>query len=333
MMSYLNRRFVSISCLCLLLLPSWRPAQAQPGQQEIPISLGSTVYQRAKEELPEGLYGLYRIIDRIARANQYDNRSWLMEIVQKYNVNAFGDDSNLIPIYNGILDELASDSSALACVVAHEMGHHIKNHNSINETKKAELIAQLKVEAEKEVLGEKKTAAAEGIVFAVADFTANNVQQAFAGSMVGSGIEKQNSDRLAASQKRINEILAKKTQELEQRLAEEVEAQEIAADEIAYVASVKAGFEAEGCLRVLQLLAQNSGFEYDTNHPSIPKRIEALNAIMSQYPPQSLVEDGESQISASSPLVYNLSQDRTSLKINSGHGASLTDDIETRFGK
>ncbi len=332
-MSYLNKKLLSISCLCLLLFPSSLPAQAQPGQQGIPASLGSKVYQRAKEELPEDLYGLYRIIDRIARANQYDNRSWLMGVVQQYNVNAFGDESNLIPIYHGLFEQLTSDSSALACVIAHEMGHHIKNHNAINETKKAELIAQLKAEADKEVLGEQKTAATQAVVFAVGDLMANRVQPGIAGDMVGSAIEKQNRDRLAASQKRINEIVAKKTQELEQHLAEEVEAQEIAADEIAYVASVKAGFEAEGCLRVLQLLAQTPGFEYDTNHPSIPKRIEALNAMMSKYPPQSLAEDGESQISATAPLNYEISQDRTRLEIKSRHGASLANDIENRFGK
>ncbi len=165
-------------------------------------------------------------------------------------------------------------------------------------------------------------------MFAVGDVMANGAQTAFAGDMVGSAIEKQNRDRLAASQKRINEIVAKKTQELEQRLAKEVEAQEIA-----YVASVKAGFEPEGCLRVLQLLAKTPGFEYDTNHPSIPQRIEALNAIMSQYPPQSLVEDGETQISATAPLSYEISQDGTRLQIKSRRGVSLADDLETRFGK
>lgn len=220
------------------------------------------------------------------------------------------------------------------------MGHHIQRHSAINETRRAELLAQLKTEAQKEVLGEQKTAATEAIVFAVGDVMASGVQPVFAGDMVGSAIEKQNRDafgnlteRLAASQKRINEIIAKKTQELEQRLAEEAAAQEIAADEIAYVASVKAGFEPEGCLRALQVLAKTPGFEYDSNNPSIPKRIEALDAIMSKYPPQSLVEDGETQISATAPLSYEISQDGTKLQINSRRGVSLADDLETRFGK
>ena len=105
------------------------------------------------------------------------------------------------------------------------------------------------------------------------------------------------------------------------------------ADEIGYVASVKAGFEPEGCLRVMQVLSQLPGSETDTSHPAVPKRIEAIKALMIKYPPQTLVKDGEARISKTKPLTYDLSKDRASLRINSSRGGSQAEEIDRRFGQ
>ncbi|WP_026732036.1 hypothetical protein [Fischerella sp. PCC 9605] len=41
-------------------------------------------------------------------------------------------------------------------------------------------------------------------------------------------------------------------------------------------------------LQAMEVLARTSGAEFDTTHPAIPKRIEALKALTIKYPPQTL---------------------------------------------
>lgn len=328
-----NRTLLTTSSLCLLLLSATLPVQAKPAQQKKPAPTATTIYQQAKKELPEDFYTLYRVIDRIARANELDNRPWRVVAIPKYDVNAFATDVNLVAIFDGILDQLAGDSSALACVVAHEMGHHTKRHIAVGEAQKTELVAKIQEEATKEVLGERKVANQESTAATVGGVVLGNVIGGNFGGFVGSGLGNQGAQRQVESEQRINEIVDKKKKELEQRLAEQERQQEFEADEIGYINSVRAGFEPEGCLRVMQVLAQMPGSEFDTTHPAVPKRIEAIKALIIKYPPQTLTKEGEALISKTKPLTYNISKDKTSLRINSLRGGSQADDIERRFDK
>lgn len=327
-------KLLAVSSFCLLLLPNILPAQAKPAAQKKPAATATpTIYQRAKQELPSDFYALYRIIDRIARANGYDDSPWRIAVVPKYDINAFATDVNLVAIYDGILDQLAGDSSALACVVGHEMGHHVKRHIAVGQAKKAELIAQIRAEAEKEVLGEKRAATSEATATAVGGAVADNVIPGTVGNIVGGLLGNQSRNRVTKAQKRIDEIVAKKTKELELRLAEQSRTHEFEADEIGYIVAVRAGFEPEGCLRAMEVLARTPGAEFDTSHPAVPKRIDALKALTAKYPPQTLVKQGNAKISATQPLTYDLSKDKASLRINSRRGGSVVDDIDRRFGK
>lgn len=332
-MSHFRTRLAIISSLLALLLPSGLPVQAKPAQQERPASTTTTIYQRAKEELPPDLYALYRVIDRVARSNGLDSSPWRVGIGSQYEINAFATEVNLLALYNGLLDQLAGDSSALACVVSHEMGHHVKRHIAVGEAEKAALIAKIREETEQEVLAEREDAKTEATATSVGGAVLQRVVGGTIGNIGGNVLGNQSRRRLAQSQNRINEIVATKTKELEQRLAEQVRNQEFEADEAGYLYSVRAGFEAEGCLRAMQVLARTPGSEFDTDHPAVPKRIEALKALMAKYPPQTLAQEGQARISATKPLTYDLSKDGASLRINSRHGGSAAQDIDGRFGQ
>lgn len=319
--------------MCLFLLSATLPVLAKPATQKKPAPTSSSNYEQARKQLPEDFYALYRVIDRIARANELDNRPWRVVTIAKYDVNAFATDVNLIAIYDGILDQLAGDSSALACVVAHEMGHHAKRHIAVGVAQKNELIAKIEEEAKREVLGEQKAANEESTAAVVGGAVVNRVVGGTVGGLLGSVLGNQGVQRQADSQKRINEIIERKKKELEERIAEQDRQQEFEADEIGYIASAKAGFDPEGCLRVMQVLSQIPGSEADSGHPAVPKRIEAIKALMIKYPPQTLAKEGEARISKTKPLTYNLSKDKASLRINSIRGGSQADDIDHRFGK
>ncbi len=122
-----KRNTVAIASICALVLAptSTLPAFAR-SEENAP-----TPYARAETQLSEDFYVLYRIVERIARANNLDQHPWRVVINSEYDVNAYASDANLIVINKGLLDLLAGDTSALACVVGHEMAHHIHRHVAI----------------------------------------------------------------------------------------------------------------------------------------------------------------------------------------------------------
>jgi predicted Zn-dependent protease len=297
-----------------------------------PQKAGS-VYQKAQAELNEDLYVLYRIIDRIARANGLDQRPWRIAIGDKYELNAFAADANLLAVYNGILDQAAGDASAMACVIGHEMAHHVKRHIPVGEAQKAALITQMKAEAEKEAKEEVASAQAESIAGGILGNILGNVVGGSWGSRAGNVVQNVSRNRANNINERINQIFALKQAELERRLAEQSQAQEVEADELGYTYVVRAGFSPDGCTRMLQVLNQTAGAEFSGTHPSIPTRLEKMRGLARKYSTEKLKAEGNKRLSTIPPLTYSKSKDGLSLRVNSSRGGSSKVDLEKMFGQ
>ncbi len=321
-MSVLKTRLsATLTCLCLLfsnVLTTRVEASSE----------SNSIYQDAKTQLPPDFYALYRIVDRIARANEYDTRPWQVVRVAKYDTQAFAKNANLIPIYNGALEQLGGDASALACMISHEMAHHKQRHQVITNVEKAELIAEIREEAAQSILSRKR----KSPVAAVGDFVVRRVIGGTIGTVVNGVLSNQNSRRFRKQQKRINAIVEKKTAELEETIQKQSSKDEFEADKFAYLASVKAGFNKQGCLRAMSVLNRTPGVKFDDNHPTVEERITAIKAVMKKYPAEVLIEEGKDKLLQTQPLTYNLSANQTSLRVNSRHGASVGDDIDRMFG-
>ena len=266
------QKLTILASLGAFLLPPALPTQAKPFQSpkstptqtNIDQLKSAAIYKKAKEELPEDIYVIYRIVDRIARANGLDNNPWRVGIVPSYNINAFATEVNLIALYNGLLDQLAGDSSAIACVIGHEMGHHTERHIAMSQAEKAAMIQKFQEEAEAEVLAEQEDARSDatassvgGAVLRTGGGLLGGVGRVV-GNAGGSALDRQSRRRLENSQERIQEIVALKQKELEESLAEDSREREFEADEIGYKYMAKAGFEPEGCLRVMQVLGTDT---------------------------------------------------------------------------
>ena len=321
-MSVLKTRLpATLTCLCLLfsnVLTTRVEASSE----------SNSIYENAKTQLPPDFYALYRIVDRIARANEYDTRPWQVVRVAKYDTQAFAKNANFIPIYNGALEQLGGDASALACMISHEMAHHKQRHQVITNVEKAELIAEIREEAAQSVLnGNRKSPVA-----AVGDFVVRRVIGGTIGTVVNGVLDNRSSRRFRKQQKRINAIVEKKTAELEETIQKQSRIDEFEADKLAYLASVKAGFNKQGCLRAMSVLNRTPGVKFDDNHPTVEERITAIKAVMKKYPAEVLIEEGKDKLLQTQPLTYNLSANQTSLRVNSRHGASVGDDIDRMFG-
>ncbi|MFO5492001.1 MAG: M48 family metallopeptidase, partial [Cuspidothrix sp.] len=294
---------------CSLVLASLIPnmlsveAKSQPKSKPTTSTVkNDTIYQKAKKELPEDYYVIYRIVERIARANAIDNISWRVAIGENYDINAFATDVNLLAIFNGLLDQLEGDPSALACVMGHEMAHHTKRHIAVSQAEQEKLIVQYQTEAEQEAMKEAQSAQNEATGSAIGGAVIQGIGNAVGGigglfGQVGGGIlgvSAQN--RIELARKRIPEIVERKKQELKAKIAENSRTQELEADQLAYKYIVTAGFEPEGCMRVMEVLGRTPGSEFDTTHPAIPKRIEQLKTLMSQYRTDELAQQGKQKL-------------------------------------
>ena len=249
----------TLTCLCLILSTSLvNQARATSKVNRINHSTNDSVnninnktdntnsiYQKAKTQLPPDFYALYRIVDRLSRANEYDSRPWQIVRSAKFDTQAFAKNANLIPIYNGVLEQLGGDASALACMISHEMAHHKQRHQVITNIDKSGIIAQIREEAIAQVLNRKRKTSPVAII---GDFVVRRVIGGTIGTVVNGVLDNRNSRRFRKHQKRVNSIVEKKTVELEKNILKQSRKDEFEADKIAYLASIKAGFDKQGCV-------------------------------------------------------------------------------------
>lgn len=331
-----------LGAIGLVVLPTNAPLQANsiesekaiaPSANEILLAQepSTAIYQQAREELSDNLYALYRIVDRVARANALDERPWRIVVVPTYDINAFATEVNLIAMHAGIMDQLAGDASALACIVAHEMGHHVERHIALRPAERAALIEEIQAEAEEQVEAELKDARSDATGSAIGGAVVRGVLGGTIGRAGGRALENESRQRMNRAERRVREIVEQKEQELEERLAEESQRREFEADRSGYMYSVQAGFEPEGCLRAMEVVARTPGAEFDTTHPATRRRIEALQELAVEHPAAKLSQKGDALISATQPLTYDLSEDGVSLRINSVRGGSTGDNLEEMF--
>ena len=339
-MSALNTKLpATLTCLCLIILTSiTNKAQATSNANTINHSTNNInnntnntnpIYQKAKTQLPPDFYALYRIVDRLSRANEYDGRPWQIVRVAKFDTQAFAKNANLIPIYNGVLEQLGGDASALACMISHEMAHHKQRHQVITNVEKSGIITQIREEAIAQVLNRKRKTSPVAII---GDFVVRRVIGGTIGTVVNGVLDNRNNRKFRKQQKRVNAIVEKKTVELEKNILKQSREDEFEADKIAYLASVKAGFDKQGCLRAMSVLNITKGIKFEENHPTVKERIAALKVVMEKSKNESLIAEGKDNLFQTQPLTYNLSANQTSLRVNSRHGASIGDDIDRMFG-
>ncbi|MEC4803274.1 MAG: M48 family metallopeptidase [Jaaginema sp. PMC 1079.18] len=231
------------------------------------------IYDQAKAELPDDLYVLYRIVERIARANNLDEHPWRVILANDDEINAYASEANLIVMHFGLLDQTAGDASALACVVAHEMAHHTHQHAAIWTSQVEELREEMQLHDSEE-----------------------------------------------------------NYEEFAEKSAEFRRGQELEADAWGYRYAATAGFDTSGCLRGFDVLSRlPEALVESSTHPAVPKRIETLEALMSEQPPENLAGKGELQLRTTEPLTYNMLEGDRWLRINSKRGGSFVDDFERLF--
>lgn len=74
-------------------------------------------------------YKVYRIAERIIRANNLDYINWRIAIENDFSFNAFSTETNYVSINTGAFDTLSGNDDALALLIGHEIGHALLGHS------------------------------------------------------------------------------------------------------------------------------------------------------------------------------------------------------------
>jgi len=305
-------------CLAVVLvlgvagLPSLiEPRTALAQVQGAGATRNSAFFRQAQKELPGSYYFLYRVVDRLARANDLDKGPWRVVRMPEYDINAYATQVNLIAVYTGLLDVLAGDSDAMACVIGHEMAHHVKRHIPLKNKDMAQ--AKQRLEAKKnDILAkeEKRQASARG--------------WSLLGGIVGAatGVSIPITPVPQADPEQMQQELLGAAKVEDQNLVLTSQRHEFEADKEGLYYMVRAGFDPKGCLRVMEALGRTPGAEFDSDHPAIPRRTAELEAMVQDPATSKLAAEGRALLLGSSALTYSLSADGESLRINSRFGSS-----------
>ncbi len=73
-------------------------------------------------------YKVYRIAEKIIRANNLDFMNWRIVFSKDNSFNAYSSETNCITIHAGAFDSLSANDDAIALLIGHEMAHSILGH-------------------------------------------------------------------------------------------------------------------------------------------------------------------------------------------------------------
>ncbi len=301
-------------------------------------------YQQVRTDLEGNLgsvggdyYAIYRIVERVARANGLDQQPWRIRVSSADVVNAYASELNILTFEGGILEQLQGDTAAIACVVGHEMAHHTEGH-AAERTKVAAEIEALQVEALEEARAEVESSNRQASIFnTVIGVVTNTIGVNIGGSSntgriatgVASGVlQGMNAEQANQAAARAEDIYKARIEKLDSEYSAVSRANESEADQVGYQYVVRAGFDPTGCARAMGALTRIATSQLPgISHPKAADRLAALTALNTPTNNQPLISQGNANLSRSpKPLEYGLGRDGASLRVESRFGSQDIDD-------
>ena len=276
---------------------------------------------------------IYPIAEMLIRANGLDDNPWRIKVEEEDDGNAYASDINQVTISKGLLDKVYGDEAAIAFIIGHEIAHNTQRHMYIRTAFEAKLNKQLLAEANAEVNNliveeKQKFSTNKNInrrrktLCQRQDNTKKTSTSATEYLLINCQGQPDNEKIELVKQY----IIAEKQPVVESAIKKLSRQQEFEADKLGYTYMIRAGYNPEGALRVLNLMTRLPYHDADdSTHPSFIDRIIAMKELMKKYPASTLADEGAIRLRQNpKPLTFDVSTDGESLRINSKFASQQT---------
>lgn len=272
----------------------------------------SPMYVKAKAQLGPQYYTLYRVVEKISRANNLSDGNWRVKLTDEYALAGFSEQTNLIRVPRNLLEQLSGDNDAIACMVSREISHHIRKHNTLGPLEKEAQIKRIKEEALAQATANANSkrgwGMGLGILGGLTGVNTSGVQ----------GMVERNTDNATAK------MIAEKQAEMERKLREADARIEQEADEDAFVYLTRAGRDPKGCIRYLEVISRDRAAEPDPSNPLIPGRLQSYRDFINRESPDKYKREGQANLARNpKPLSYSASDNGASLRVNSSRNDNI----------
>ena len=255
------------------------------------------LHQKAKIELSSSFYQIYRITERLLRANKLDEYSWRIAVSTDKNLtkNAYIKDKNLIVLSSDLIDAYMGNISGLAFVISHEIALKTLKNSSKMEKYKEEHDTKTQ---EADNLPDKNNIARECYIM----FSNKTV------TSLSSCMEKIKNDQIGTIKANIDEDFRTKQNQIE-----------FTTDKQALIYMAKAGFDVNAVTGVLNFTKSINSANSDAD--LLNGRMSNIKTVIKSSNLISLKKQGRINIANSRVLSYEKSTNGRSIRINSRYGS------------
>lgn len=254
----------------------------------------SRIYAGYAKKLSPEQYKVYRITEKILRANNIDNQNWRVGFdLAPEEINASASAANLVLITSGLYDSLHQSDDAIAFIVSHELAHFLMKHHQIMLENSAKI---RKMQIEQAVLG---SVGSES--YYLERMNRINGRSSTADSIASLGCTAS----ALALQALINQVYAQERQ------------LELDADSEAITLMTRAGYNPKKGLEALEFISTIPNlYTSRSTHPPTEQRISALNSEIGIIDTSKLKNEGRVNIYNSGVLKGTKSMDKRTFVID-----------------
>lgn len=270
------------------------------------------IYKRAQIELEGDMYQMYRVVERLARANKFDTHSWQILCLKdslSNKENTRNQMNNLITFSPELSGNYSGEISVMAFIAAREMAHSSSGN-------------YLKI---KQLLEERNNKLKE---ITVEPIKTKQKLSPYTSSVLNYYLIRQNNENVKESENKVKEV--------EKNFLKEQRKMEQDADKKALIYMIKAGFDPNAAIKAINSPAMEDSFIYKgiCDSQFNQERTLQIKNFIKTADINSLKSEGKKNIAATKPLLYS-KIDKKSLIIKSGCGSveDVNDPFKKLFGK
>lgn len=264
------------------------------------IANDEKIYAVNKKKVDTEYYKLYRILEKIMRANNLYYQNWRFELkAETDDVNAYAHAANLVTMYSSLYDSLYDNDDALAFILSHELSHLTLGHSQIH------LEYLYKIHDLE-------------IIFVNASYgrynqnTMANINSVYGNNYSALGNQLTSAVYLASMASANNEInkMYAKLRELE-----------FDADSEAITMLLRAGYDPNNAMEALDFMSNLPHvFTKKSTHPVTSDRIKNVKEVLELSDIEELTNEGEKNILNSDVMDIKKSPDKKSIIISKSKG-------------